>query len=85
MTASSDHFSLWINDLRRNDLIDGGFISQKLNKIRVKFLKFYVVERLWNTGNEFQLLERIFKKFNPEKSLFIVRLDRCVGAAHRGR
>jgi hypothetical protein len=71
-------------DLRRSDLIDGWIVSQKLNKIRVKFLKFYIVERLWNTGNQHHLLETCLKNFSPVKSMSIVPSDRRVRTAQRG-
>ncbi len=65
-------------DLRRFDLIDGWIVSQKLKKIRVKFLKFHLVEPLWNTGNQCHLLESLLKNFSPGKSLSIVPADRLV-------
>jgi hypothetical protein len=57
VTASSANFPFQIKDLRDFDLIDGGYISEKLNKKRVKFLKFYPVERLWNTAMPAKMLE----------------------------
>jgi hypothetical protein len=50
----------------------GNIASAKLSNVRVKFLKFDPVERLWNAGRKFSLLERIQKSFPTEKSLFIV-------------
>lgn len=78
---------MWIKDLRGIRLIDGGVISEKLNKIRVKFLKFSFVERLWNTGNQIDLLESVLKKFSPGKSVALsastVALRQPVGGADK--
>jgi hypothetical protein len=52
------------------DLIDGGDVSEKLSKIPVKFLKFYAVERLWNTEANGKPSELFQNEFSPEKTMF---------------
>lgn len=50
---------LVFNELQENPTVGSGGATAKLSKIRVKFLKFDAVERLWNTAMEPRLLERV--------------------------
>ena len=46
--------------------------SENRNKFKVKILNFFTVERLWNRGLEFDVLDGVKKFFPPSLSL-----DQC--------
>jgi hypothetical protein len=71
VTGSPHRLPFFSKGLRKIQLIGGSLVSENLTKIRVKFLKFHPVERLWNAVRKFCLLDAFQKQFRRGESLSI--------------